>query len=129
MTAAEDTQSLDRPLGELLDAQPVYADGVVRLMAEKCSSCIFRPGPHMDSVPPGSARWMLERVRSRDSFVNCHKSVGTGQPGVVCRGSDDAHEGLVMRLARAEGVVVEVTEAEVLAEGRRYRAGRGAPDA
>jgi hypothetical protein len=66
----------------------------------------------------GSVAEALATVRERDGYVNCHKTLTPGQPGAVCRGSNDAHEGLLMRLARAEGIGVrEVTEAEVLAEG------------
>ena len=131
MTARSFAPDLYGPVAPLLDAQPVYHDGRVRLMAEMCSTCIFRPGPHQSAVRPGGVRWMLERVRQRDSFVNCHKTLATGQPGAVCRGSDNAHEGMLMRTARALGIVVEVTEAEVLAEGERYatRGGRRASHA
>jgi hypothetical protein len=116
------------PIAPLLDAQPVLHEGKVRIMAERCSTCLFSPGLPKGVVRPGGVRWMLERVRERDSFVNCHKTLATGQPGAVCRGSDNAHEGMLMRMARAEGVVVEVTEAEVLAEGERYATGRPKPD-
>ena len=95
---------------------PIH-DGVIRLMAEKCSTCIFRPGPHQSSIKRGSVTEALATVRERDSYVNCHKTLAPGQPGAVCRGSNDAHEGRLMRLARAEGIPVrEVSEAEVLAE-------------
>lgn len=100
-------------------SQPAYHDGFLRIMAEKCSTCIFRPGNQM-RLGPGRVASMLESIRRDDSFVNCHKTLGTGQPGAVCRGGDDAHESQIARIARRLGVVKEVTEAEILEEGERY---------
>jgi hypothetical protein len=91
----------------------------IRLMAAKCSTCIFRPGAHQKAIVRGSVTEAAAVIRERDTYVNCHQTLGApGQPGAICRGSNDAHEGLMMRLAKAEGYVVrEMTEAEVLAEG------------
>lgn len=96
---------------------PVDDHARVRLMADKCSTCIFRPGNRMD-LEPGRVAQMLADVRATDGFVPCHKTIGTGLPSAICRGSNDAHRGGLVRLAD-RGVlagVVEVTEAEALAE-------------
>jgi hypothetical protein len=84
----------------------------LRIMAEKCSTCIFRPGNKMD-LQPGRVKGMLEDVRRTDSFVTCHKTLGTGKPGAICAGSSEAHMGQVERIARRFDGVLLVTEEEV----------------
>lgn len=66
---------------------------------------------------------MLESVRATDSFIPCHKTLGTGLPSAICRGGHEAHEGALARMADRLGGMVEVTEAEVLKEieSRRRR--------
>lgn len=91
---------------------PIDAAGKLRIMAEKCSTCIFRPGNVM-RLEPGRVKGMLVDVRANDSFVTCHKTLGTGGPGAICAGSSEAHMGQVERIARRFGSVAFVTEAEV----------------
>lgn len=100
--------------------QPPNKDGHLRIMAEMCSTCIFRPGNPMH-LEKGRVAGMLAGVRADDSFVTCHKALGTGQPGVICRGSNDAHPGQMFRIAQRLGLVVEMTEEEVLAEAQRLQ--------
>lgn len=101
---------------------PVDGHGRVRLMADKCSTCIFRPGNKM-YLEPGRVAGMLASVRANDGYVPCHKTIGVGITSAICRGGNDAHRGGLIRLVD-EGVlpgVVEVTEAEVLAEQEARR--------
>lgn len=94
---------------------PVDSRARVRLMADKCSTCVFRPGNKMD-LEPGRLQGMIDSVRATDSYIPCHKTLGTGLPSAICRGGHDAHEGALARMADRLGGLVEVTEAEVLAE-------------
>jgi len=83
----------------------------VRIMREMCSTCIFRPGNRMH-LAPGRVGSMLASVRATDSYVPCHKWLGTGIPGAICRGSDNAHEGQLARMARRMEMLYEVDEKE-----------------
>lgn len=89
--------------------------GKLRFMKEKCSTCIFRPGNKM-TLDPGRVASMLAAVRADDSYIPCHKTLGTGLPSAICKGGDDAHEGQIARIGRRIGADVYVTEEEVLAE-------------
>lgn len=94
----------------------------VRVMAEKCSTCIFRPGNRM-SLQEGRVAGMLADVRAEDSYIPCHKTLGTGLPSAICRGGHEAHRGALARMAvDVLGGIVEVTEADVLAETAGGRA-------
>jgi len=93
-------------------ALPPLEDGRVRIMRERCSTCIFRPGNRM-SLQRGRVASMLADVRRDDSFVTCHKTLGTGKPGAICRGSSDAYESTLEQVARRLGLVVEVDGEEV----------------
>lgn len=79
----------------------------LRVMAEKCSTCIFRPGNQMD-LEPGRVASMLRTVVRNDSFITCHQTLGTGEPGAICKGGSDAHMGQLERIARRLGGVIEV---------------------
>lgn len=86
--------------------------GKVRVMAEKCSTCIFRPGNPMH-LEPGRVAGMLADIRANDSFITCHKTLGTGEPGAICAGGSEAHTGQLERIARRLNGVLLVTEAEI----------------
>jgi len=68
----------------------------LRVMAEQCSTCIFRPGNPM-RLQPGRVRSMMDEVRARDSFIPCHQTLGTGEPSAICRGQADAFRGWLLR--------------------------------
>lgn len=121
-------QRRDRPVTDEVEvdeeewSRSSYHEGRLRIMAEMCSTCIFRPGNRMQ-LNPGRVKDMLAEVRANDGHVTCHKTLGTGQPGAICRGSDDAHQGQASRIAERLGLMLAVTEEEeVLAEGERYLA-------
>lgn len=100
-------------------AMPPYVGGKLRIMTEMCSTCIFRPGNKMD-LERGRVANIMREVRRNDSYVTCHKTLGTGQPGVICKGSSEAHFGQMERIGRRLGAMLEMTEEEVLAESERY---------
>lgn len=79
----------------------------VRVMAEQCSTCIFRPGNLM-SLRPGRVKQMLADVRRDDSYIPCHQTLGTGRPSAICRGQADAYAGWTMRHFPIELVTSEV---------------------
>lgn len=84
--------------------------GQLRIMREQCSTCIFRPGNRMD-LNRGRVRQMLAEVRRADSFVTCHKTLGTGEPGAICKGGSEAYMGQIERIARRiPNGIIEVEE-------------------
>ena len=54
---------------------------------------------------------MLAEVRAHDSFVTCHKTLGTGRPGAICKGSDEAFQSTLSPVAHRLDRVEEITEA------------------
>jgi len=109
MTAEWDEEDDDEGDGW---SMPPFDENGVRLLADKCSTCIFRPDNLM-RLEPGRVGSMLADVKREDTYVTCHKTLGTGGPGAICRGSNDAHEGQLMRMARAMGWFQEVSEADL----------------
>jgi len=69
--------------------------GVLRVMKDKCATCIFRPGNLM-SLQPGRVREMVESAR-KDEFgsITCHDTLPySGPPGIksaVCKGWWDGY--------------------------------------
>lgn len=86
---------------------PFDADRKLRVMAEKCSTCIFRPGNPMQ-LNEGRVAGMLAEVRATDSYITCHQTLGT-DVGAICKGGSEAHMGQLERIARRLNGVVEVT--------------------
>ncbi|MDQ1024695.1 hypothetical protein QF035_002277 [Streptomyces umbrinus] len=93
-----------------------YADvadpltGAVRLCAEMCTTCIFRPGNLMD-LQSGRVVGMVSQAQQAEGHVVCHKTLGSESPA-ICRGfADGPNQGrsLALRLARALGTLTEVT--------------------
>lgn len=65
----------------------------VRLLAEKCSTCIFRAGNKMD-LHPGRVQQMVLECLARDSFVVCHSTLSgmSGAQNAICRGYYDGYK-------------------------------------
>lgn len=88
-----------------------YRDGKIHVAAEKCSTCIFRPGNPMH-LTPGRLKDLSDSAISDDSVIVCHSTLpavtGDEQVEAVCRGFDDAHGDKVtpLRLARAMDLIV-----------------------
>jgi hypothetical protein len=71
------------------DEGPVSCVGPtgLRVLAEQCSTCIFRPGNLMH-LNAGRLKDMTESVVASQTYVICHQTLD--QPlGAVCRGSYD----------------------------------------
>jgi hypothetical protein len=79
----------------------------VRVMAEQCSTCIFRPGNLMN-LNPGRVKDMTDSTDAADGNVTCHQTLGT-DAGALCRGSVDRRPGQLARIAQRLGQIEEVT--------------------
>lgn len=64
----------------------IYREGKVHVLAEKCETCIFRPGNRMD-LRPGRVREMIAAARRDESAIVCHSTLG--KRAAVCRGFYD----------------------------------------
>jgi hypothetical protein len=82
---------------------PVFADGKLHVQAERCSSCIFRPGDLM-SLRPGRVRNMVEQARADDSAVVCHQTLERSI-GSLCRGSVEAFAPTAFQVADRLGLI------------------------
>lgn len=90
-----------------------YRDDHLHVVAEKCQTCVFRPGNPM-RLEPGRLADLVESNRSAGSALVCHKTLPYGEHpevgGAICRGYWDAYsdqDGPLM-LAKAVGIVREV---------------------
>lgn len=85
---------------------PLTREGL-RVCAEMCSDCVFRPGNLM-RLRPGRLAQMVRDSVAADSFIPCHQTLGGDE--AVCRGFYDRHqyETLGCRLGAIFGVI-EVT--------------------
>lgn len=90
--------------------EPVYSNGKVHVMSEKCSTCIFRPGNLMN-LEPGRVKEMVAGSLAEDAGITCHKTLyGQREQEATCRGFYDAYADQVtpLRMARAMGIIEEV---------------------
>lgn len=81
----------------------VASRGVVRVQAEKCATCIFKPGNKMD-LRRGRLKDMVEGVRYIEGVITCHETMGH-EENAVCRGQYDSHKTPLLQLADAMGVI------------------------
>jgi hypothetical protein len=90
---------------------PPVADAQgVRVMREKCSTCIFRVGNLMH-LNAGRVREMTRSTDRGDTNVTCHKTLGT-QLGALCAGSVERRPGQLVRIGERLGGLVLVGEEE-----------------
>lgn len=90
--------------------RPVYSAGRVHVMAEKCATCIFRPGNPMH-LAPGRVKQMVEDSVADGAGITCHSTLyGVAPQEATCRGFYDAHGERVgaFRLATRLGLIEEV---------------------
>jgi hypothetical protein len=93
-------------------SQPVFSNGRVHVMSDKCSTCIFRPGNLMN-LQPGVVKTMVEESVAEGGGITCHKTIhGQREQEATCRGFYDAHGSRVpaLRLAAKWGIIAEVDE-------------------
>lgn len=64
--------------------------GLPRLLAEQCSTCIYRPGNPMH-LRSGRLREITNAARQADSFITCHQTLPgvSGEAPALCRGFYD----------------------------------------
>lgn len=91
--------------------KPVYSDGKVHVMAERCSTCVFRPGNLMN-LEPGRLKQMVDQSVADGGGITCHKTIyGGAEQEATCRGFLETHGDKVpaFRLAEAMGIIEEVS--------------------
>lgn len=77
----------------------VGPDGL-RIMAEPCSTCIFRPGNPM-RLKSGRVKGMVAAVVETDSFTTCHQTLTGEYPPALCHGMTQRHEGQIVRIFKS----------------------------
>lgn len=80
-----------------------FRDGRIHVVAERCASCIFRPGNPMH-LRPGAVKEVVDEALADDSAIICHSTLD-GDENAVCRGFFDRYDTTPLRLAQALGVV------------------------
>lgn len=76
----------------------------VRVMAEKCPTCIFRPGNPM-GLHRGRVGEMLAQVRKNDSCISCHETLDD-EKQAVCRGQFDVLKTQPLQIAERLDMIV-----------------------
>lgn len=71
--------------------------GEVRVCADLCTTCIFRPGNLMD-LGPGRAAGMVRDAVADEGHIVCHKTLGTDAPA-ICAGFARHPQGRTRSLA------------------------------
>lgn len=86
----------------------------VRLCADRCTTCIFRPGNLM-YLSPGRLKGMVDAAVAKKGHVTCHDTLAhneAGLPGAVCRGWEQhpqaSEHSLAVRYLKATGLVTLV---------------------
>lgn len=82
-----------------------FRGGQVHVLAERCGTCIFRPGNLM-RLRPGRVSQMVAYARDADTAITCHETMHTVAPA-VCRGFWDTNwrNSFPLRMAVAADVV------------------------
>jgi hypothetical protein len=83
-----------------------------KVKAEKCETCIFRPGNPM-YLRPGRVASMVRECRQADSYITCHETLeevtGDRQTEAMCAGYlETGAEPQLLRIARRLSMVEEV---------------------
>ena len=90
--------------------QPPYRDGRLHVMADRCSSCVFRPGNPM-RLEEGRLADLVEANVARGAALICHQTTyeQDERGEAVCRGFADAYADDVpaLRFAEEWGLVTE----------------------
>lgn len=83
----------------------IVADGDgVRVMRERCQTCIFHPGNRMN-LRAGRVRALLANVRRHESCIPCHETFDD-EKQAVCRGQFDALKTAPLQIAERLDVIV-----------------------
>jgi hypothetical protein len=84
-----------------------YRDGRIHVLADRCATCVFRPGNLM-RLEPGRLADLVESNRAADSALTCNSTLYRDDvEPAVCRGYFDAYgdDSTPLRLAVALDVV------------------------
>lgn len=77
--------------------------GTVRICADLCTTCIFRPGNLMN-LSPGRVKQMTDDALADEGHIVCHQTLDTPEPA-ICAGFERHPMGgarsLALRLVRA----------------------------
>jgi hypothetical protein len=76
----------------------------VRVMAERCPTCIFRPGNLMH-LQPGRVRDMVAEVKRREGCIPCHATFDDDVQA-ICRGQFDTVKTQPIQVAERLGLIV-----------------------
>jgi hypothetical protein len=86
----------------------IYRDGMIHVVSEKCSTCIFRP-KNLMHLKPGRVKEMVDAARDDESgSIVCHQTIdGQTDHNAVCRGWFDGYseQSPTWRLAHYLGVI------------------------
>jgi hypothetical protein len=88
----------------------VASRGVVRVQAEKCATCIFRPGNQME-LRKGRVRDMVDAIRDIEGVIPCHETL-ENEEQAVCKGQYDMYQTPLLRLAEVMDKIEWVKEEE-----------------
>lgn len=97
---------------------PVYRDGKVHVLRERCTTCVFRP-KNLMHLTPGRLKGMVEdSVADQTSFA-CHQTLAYGdhtdhyEGEALCAGMVEKHGDKILpvRLAHAMNILEEVEPA------------------
>jgi len=80
-----------------------YRNGRVHVLAEKCPTCIFRPGNVMD-LRRGRVAQLVREAKRDESCIICHATLDGGRRrAAVCRGFFDLHPTAPLQIAERLG--------------------------
>lgn len=89
----------------------VYDGEHLHVMAERCSTCIFRPGNLMQ-LKEGRVEAMEAEAMADRGCIPCHKTIlGQREQEAVCRGFFDRHKNDHRLLALADQIGIIIFEA------------------
>ena len=86
---------------------PFFDKAGVWIMAEQCSTCIFRPGNLMQ-LNEGRMKDLTQSCDRADTNVICHQTL-SDDVGALCKGSVDRRPGQMVRIAERLGAIKERT--------------------
>lgn len=87
-----------------------YREGRIHVLADRCSTCVFRPGNPMN-LGEGRLADLIESNLSADSALTCHQTLPNNPayeaPPALCRGFFDAYarEVTALRMAVAMDLI------------------------
>jgi len=112
-TRAEDEDDADAQAAKLRQDITDQASGLSRLLSQRCSTCILRPGDKMHLGPEQTTAFVRQAL-AEGTYVVCHQTLTYGDNPdfgpAICRGFYDAHASRspALRLLRAFSRLTEI---------------------